>query len=680
MLFSLSSLGSEALIQSRAAWLLYFYAPPADSGLRQWLPLGFVGFLLTALRAIDSFDAILVGYWSDRTRSRLGRRLPFILAGAPLWALFAVLTFTPPPAGSFAATAVWFALAVELYGFFATLAGAPYEALMPEIARTSHERLQVVGARVYFGVAGAAIGLVGSAALVDRFDVQGMMIAVAALALFTRYLGVAGVWRRVDRQQGPADLPFRAAVRATFANDQFRAFLPTFVLFQTGLQMLTGLLPYYVRVVLGVDEPGQWVALLMAVAIVAMLAAVPVFSAIARRRSKREAYRLALLGTALAFPTLFFAGFLPGIPALPQVLAAMALVGAPMAGVYLFPAAITADVADHDASITGLRREASYFGAQNFVEKITSALSPLTLAGLLTLGNTAANPLGVRLVGPTAALFVLAGWFCFRSYHLPDDVLPTSGGDAGESPHLADGAPKLAREAPATTRPGRASRLRARLARRLMVLIACWGFRLRLEISGLEHVPPGEPLIVAGAPHRNWIDPFLIAMALPPTPRVVFLGSEQAMFGTWWKRVVLRVAGGVVPVSTTGRFNRNGLETSLAVLAAGSRLGVFPEGWGQVEAPPDEIQPVQRGVAFLSARSGRRVLPVGISGSQRLWQGKTLRVCFGPPLEPLAAPASRAETQRYAERLSAAMHAVMPPLPVEPPLAARRWQWLTRLL
>lgn len=421
LLYTGSALGAEALIQSRAAWILYFYGTPEGGNGRQLLPLGLIGALLAAMRLVDACDAALVGYWSDRTRSPLGRRLPFILAGAPFWALLAVLVVFPP-AGGTATVAVWFAATTLLYGVFATVSGAPYEALLPEVARTSRERLDVVGIRVYFGVAGAAIGLVGSGLLVDRVGVQGMMIAIAALALVTRYLGVLGVWHRVDRRQPPAALSFREAMATTFRNKAFLAFLPTFVLFQTGLQMLTGALPFFAVAVLGVAEPGNWVAILTGVGILATLTAVPFFARLAGRRSKRHAYALAMLLTGCAFPLFAVAGLLPGVPVLPQVLAAMALTCAPLAGVYLFPAALTADIADDDAERTGHRREGAYFGAQSFVEKITSALSPLVLSALLSLGSTAADPLGVRLVGPVAALCVLLGWLLFRAYDLPDDV------------------------------------------------------------------------------------------------------------------------------------------------------------------------------------------------------------------------------------------------------------------
>ena len=225
-----------------------------------------------------------------------------------------------------------------------------------------------------------------------------------------------------------------------------------------------------------------------------------------------------------------------------------------------------------------------------------------------------------------------------------------------------------------------ASQVQARVVRRLLLVIGRGIFRLRFEFRGLEHVPTGEPLIVAAAPHRNWIDPFLIVMALPVGPRIYFLGSAEGMFNRWWKRTVLWAVGGVIPVSTQGQLNREGLETSLQILAADQRLGLFPEGWNQESKPPDEIQPIRRGVAFLAERSARRVLPIGLAGTQELWRGKTLRLQVGEPLDPPPAGATRAEETTYAERLAEALRAVLPPLPPEPSNGHKPWPWLTRLL
>lgn len=384
-------------------------------------------------RLVDSADDALVGFWSDRTSSRWGRRIPFIVGATPLWAIFFVLLFMPPE-GSTAMTALYFFFVLELLSIFSTLSGGPYEALLPEIAPTNEDRVKIVGLRVYFGAAGAAIGLVGSSLLKDSIGYQGMALALASLALVARYAGLAGVWQRAKASQQVADVGFREAIRETFANRYFLLFLPTFVLFQIGYQMLVGSLPYFVNAELGVEDEGTWVAVLAAVAVVAVLLSLPLFARYALRTSKRQAYRRAMVGAAVIFPLAALPGLVPGIPVEAAIVLLMVLVGLPVAGNYLFPAPLTADIIDYDSIRTGMRREATYYGAQNFVEKTATAVVPLLLFCLLLFGDTAEDPLGIHLVGPVAGAIVLCGYLVFRGYDLPDDVPGATRAPARPSP------------------------------------------------------------------------------------------------------------------------------------------------------------------------------------------------------------------------------------------------------
>jgi 1-acyl-sn-glycerol-3-phosphate acyltransferase len=224
----------------------------------------------------------------------------------------------------------------------------------------------------------------------------------------------------------------------------------------------------------------------------------------------------------------------------------------------------------------------------------------------------------------------------------------------------------------------RSTVLQAQVVARGVRLIAEQLFAFRIEVSGREHVPPGEPLVVAGAPHRNWPDGFLLLIALPAAPRVVFLVSENT-FKRGWRRVLLRLVGGVMPVSTASALNREALAASLAVLARGERLGIFPEGWDHLDGPLREVGPFRRGVAFIAQQSGRRVLPVALAGSKPLWRGKTLRVRIGAPLDPPPATAGKAELQTWSEGLRATLQGLIPPEPPEISESRRRWPWLTNL-
>jgi glycoside/pentoside/hexuronide:cation symporter, GPH family len=423
LMYASSSFGGEALTQSRSLWLLYFYTEAND----YLSPLA-VGALLTVGRLVQPVEDGLIGYWSDRTRSRFGRRIPFVLAATPFWALFSFLLFTPPTSSA-AATAAYLFIVLELAFLFSTLSGGPYEALLPEIAPSSGERVTITGMRVYFGAAGAGLGLVVTGLLVDSLGYPAMAAFGALVALTFRYVGIAGAWPFASRTQEPAEIGVVKAFRATFANRYFLFFLPTFALFQLGFQVLLGSLPFLVKAALDVEKAGAWVAALAAVAIGTMVVMIPVAGRLAARTTKRHAYRVSLVGAIALFPLLAFAGFLPGIPVEVQLVLAMVLAGLPIAGNYLFPAPLTADIIDYDSLETGLRREATYYGAQNFVEKITSGFAPLVLGILLVLGRTADHPLGVRLVGPVAALLVLGGFLAFRRYDLPDDVIGELGPD-----------------------------------------------------------------------------------------------------------------------------------------------------------------------------------------------------------------------------------------------------------
>lgn len=422
LLYGTSRLGSEALGRSQALWLFYYYAPPKDANLPTLLPSLAVGVLLTFGGIVAALDEAIVGFFSDRTRSRWGRRIPYIVLGAPLWSIFFFLLFTPPASAGTAADAVYLFFVFQCVALFSAVAVGPYEALLPEIAPRSGERTSLQAIKVYLGVAGTGIGLVGSGFLVHHLGFKAMALFMGALALVCQYVAIGGVWERAQLSRIPAELTFRDALLATFRNVPFRILLPSVVLFALAFQLLSIDIPFYVHSVVGKHS---WLkpSVLLAVAIAAAIACVPLFARLARRSSKRRAYRVSMVAAAFTFPLLGVAGLLPGIPAAVQILVAGALIGAPIGAHFLFPVPLTADVIDHDSGRTKLRREATYLGASSFVERTATAVAFLLLALFRLLGDTRGHTLGVRLVGPVAGLVVLAGYFLFRHYHVPDDVV-----------------------------------------------------------------------------------------------------------------------------------------------------------------------------------------------------------------------------------------------------------------
>ena len=421
LFYGTSRIGSEAVGRSQGLWLVYYYAPPEDAHLPTLLPSLAVGVLLTAAGILSALDDAIVGYLSDKTRSPWGRRIPYIVLGAPLWSIFFVLLFTPPPDASNAVTAVYLFVVFEALALFGSVVVGPYEALLPELASTSVERMGLQAVKVYLGVVGTLIGLVGSDILVHHIGFKAMALTIAALGLVCQYVAIGGVWGRAKRSRIPADIGFREALRATFRSGSFRVLLPTIVLFALAFQLLQIDIPFYVHAVVGKHS---WLgsSLLLGVAIGAAIVCVPLFKRLADRTSKRHAYRVSMLAAAVTFPLLGLAGVLPGVPASAQIIVAGALVGAPVGAHYLFPVPLTADVIDADSATTKQRREATYLGASSFVERTATAVAPLIIVLLRLLGDTRGHTLGVRLAGPVSGLLVLGAYFLFRAYDVPDEV------------------------------------------------------------------------------------------------------------------------------------------------------------------------------------------------------------------------------------------------------------------
>lgn len=434
MLFSADHIGLQAMNYFRQQWVLFFLAPPAIEGLSRIPDVSlpgfeldarvFAGVMIFAGRFIDAFTDPLIGWWSDRTRSRWGRRIPFIMFSTPFYALFGALVWFLPTEGSSWWNALYFVLVLELFFTAATMSSGALEALVPELTRTAKDRMSVVSLIFLFAVAGAGLGLVAGGFIKDAYGFQIAGTFFAALALAFRYLSLRAVWNRAPRDITPAEVHFWQGFKDTLRNSQFVAFLPTFVMFTTGVGILQGWVPFFAVGVLLQDKDGTASSFLSISVIAGVVAAgvvIWMFFA-AGRVTKRRVYGVCLVVSGLLFPLLGLVGIAMTGSLLLQGLAFMFIAGMPMAAVFLLPKGLTADIADYDALMRGERREAMFYSTQNFFEKVTYALPPLLLSLVLQLGDSPENPLGIRLAPLLAGGLVLAGLALWPRYKLPDTI------------------------------------------------------------------------------------------------------------------------------------------------------------------------------------------------------------------------------------------------------------------
>ena len=434
LLFSADHIGLQAIGYFRQQWVLFFLAPPAVEGMARVPDVHLLGheidarvvagILIFSGRFIDAFTDPLIGWWSDRTRSRWGRRIPFIMFSTPFYAGFGALIWFLPDPGSSWWNAVYFVLMLELFFTAATMSSGALEALVPELTRTARDRMQVVSFIFLFAVGGAGLGLVMGGYIKDAlgFQVAGSIFAVAALVF--RYVSLSAIWKHAPRDITPAQVPFWTGLKDTLRNSQFVAFLPTFVMFTTGVGVLQGWIPFFAVGILLQERDGaasSWLSTsVIGGVIVFGLVIWALFSAGAV--SKRRIYAICLAACGLLLPLLSLVGIVTAERLVLQGLVLVFIVGMPMAAIFLLPKGLIADIADYDALVRNERREAMFYSTQNFFEKVTYALPPLLLSLILQLGDSAENPLGIRLAPVMAGVLVLLGFTLWPRYRLPDTI------------------------------------------------------------------------------------------------------------------------------------------------------------------------------------------------------------------------------------------------------------------
>ncbi len=141
------------------------------------------------------------------------------------------------------------------------------------------------------------------------------------------------------------------------------------------------------------------------------------------------------------------------------------------------------------------------------------------------------------------------------------------------------------------------------LMRMLLALFTRW------QVNGRENVPGQGPLLVV-ANHMNAADPPLVAVSL--NRKTVFMAKEE-LFRSKFIGYFIRGFGSF-PVHR-GRLDGKALRLADQVLAQGLALVMFPEG---KRSHNRRLQPALPGSALIAARSGVSILPVGISGTERL--------------------------------------------------------------
>ena len=430
---------------------LYFYLPPEGRGLDTQVStqiflgaLTVFGIASLVGRIFDCVADPVVGFFSDRNRSRLGRRRSFMLAGILPMVLLPLLLFNPPGEPGSAVNGLFLAAVLSLYFIAFTVYVAPYLSLFPELAHTPSERARFSSRLALVSLPASTLiamtwpiglELFQNRGLSAEDSVRAVVLCLLVFSFLLCSLPILAVDEARYTSTTRSVLPFRVALRETLANRPFRVYLVGEMFFLLALAIKGPIVIYLVTVVLGRSE--GFAGRLGLIVAGAGIISVPLIAWAARRLGVRRTLVASILITVPFLGALaFLSPASPGDPGdarnLSLMTVSLAALGLGIGSIAVLPRLLLAQIIDLDRQETGASRAALYYGVQGFLVKWVLGLGAAIVAFLFSrFGNSATEPLGVLLIGPAAAAISLLAALGFLRY--PEGkVLEALAGDPTE--------------------------------------------------------------------------------------------------------------------------------------------------------------------------------------------------------------------------------------------------------
>jgi 1-acyl-sn-glycerol-3-phosphate acyltransferase len=188
-----------------------------------------------------------------------------------------------------------------------------------------------------------------------------------------------------------------------------------------------------------------------------------------------------------------------------------------------------------------------------------------------------------------------------------------------------------------------------------LILLAFSKTFWRARFDGAEHIPSTGPFVLAPV-HRSNVDTPIVSGLT--TRRLHYMG-KASMWKVKWIGWVFTALGSY-PVQR-GTADREALRTTIELLQRGEGVVIFPEGTRQTGPL---VQPLFEGAAYVAARVGCPIVPVGIGGTEaampkgsKMLRPVRVRIVAGEPILPPAAEPGARVPRRVVHELTEQLHA-----------------------
>ena len=375
------------------------------------------GIAILIGRTWDYINDPLIGNLSDRTKTRWGRRRPFLLFGAVPFAITFAMLWYKPAFTDQTALAIYYALAYVLYDASQTFVFMPYFALTPELTDDYDERTSLTSYRMVYNILGGLIAftvplmIVGSFSPQNASNVQKMGIIFGILSAIPLFL----IFFKTRETQKPVQYEkpnIFNSIKIALKNRPFVLGAVVYLATWTSMNIVQTVLLYYVKYVLLKESMSD---ILMGAIFITAIAALPLWNWVSKKLDKRKAYALGISFWALAQVLLMT---LTSSTPVGWVVALCILAGIGVSAAHVLPWAMIPDAIEYGELNTGERHEGVFYSLVTLMAKVASSIAvPLTAFVLELTGyipNSSSQPQsalnGIRfLIGPIPAVCLIVG-------------------------------------------------------------------------------------------------------------------------------------------------------------------------------------------------------------------------------------------------------------------------------
>ena len=377
------------------------------------------GTLVFVARLVDAFSDPAMGWLTDRTRTRWGRRRPYLLLGALVCGASLPLVYSVhdlPPIFSPVTTSL---LVLIIYSLGFTIFNVPYLTMPVEMTTNRMQRFSIMSYRVVFMMIGALIGNAGAPLLVEQlgrdaeaYQALGIVGGIfVALVMSATFLGTKGA-RASEPDKASVSLGDQILMVAR--NQPFLLLVGVKILQFFAIASSAATIAFFVTVVLKRDF--TLLSVFGVTSTATIVASVPFWRWMGNRMTKRFGFMIGIIGEVVS-TLLWLAATTEN--ALWIIAMRGALTGFFGSCILLNSQAMWLDTIDYDQSKTGLRREGLYTSIYVFVERLGYSLGPLVLGFLLSsMGFDKTLPLEAQPPSASVAVYLGIVWIPVVVYSL----------------------------------------------------------------------------------------------------------------------------------------------------------------------------------------------------------------------------------------------------------------------